>query len=90
MYFLYILRCSDNSLYTGITNDLEARMAAHRAGKGSKYVRSRLPFVLIYSENFQTKSEALKRELEIKALDKMAKEELIYQTGLLTKFPWCT
>lgn len=67
MYFLYILKCSNSSLYTGITNDLEKRMVAHTLGKGSKYVRAHLPFKLIYTESFATKSEAMKREIEVKS-----------------------
>ncbi len=67
MYYVYILLCSDNSLYTGITKDLDNRMVAHREGDGSKYVFSRLPFKLIYSEKGGNRSEATKRELEIKS-----------------------
>jgi len=66
MFYIYILLCSDNSLYTGYTNYLKQRIIDHNAGKGSKYVRSRLPAKMIYSEEFKTKSEALKREMEIK------------------------
>lgn len=67
MYYLYILRCSDNTLYTGITNDLEKRMQTHRDGVGSKYVRARLPFQIIYTEELKDRSEASKREYEIKS-----------------------
>ena len=66
MYYLYILRCSDNSLYTGITNDLEHRLKVHLSGKGSKYVRAHLPFTFVYSESFDTKEIAMKREYEVK------------------------
>jgi putative endonuclease len=66
MYYLYILLCSDNTLYTGITNDVKKRMKAHIDGKGSKYVRSRSPFKLIYKEQYKDKSSACKRESEIK------------------------
>lgn len=65
-YFVYVLLCSDNSLYSGITNDLEKRMRVHQDGKGSKYVRSRLPFKVVYSEEHPNKSSAGKRENEIK------------------------
>jgi len=65
-YFLYILLCSDNSLYTGITPDIEKRLQVHASRKGSKYVKSRMPFKLIYQEKFRNKSDALKREMEIK------------------------
>ena len=66
MYYLYVLLCSDNTLYTGITNDIKKRMKTHQDGKGSKYVRSRSPFKLIYSEPHDDKSSACKRESEIK------------------------
>ena len=79
MYYLYILKCSDNSFYTGITNDLKKRMIAHGQGKGSKYVRSRLPFKLVYTEKIKTKSLALKKELEVKKLRREEKEELVKQ-----------
>jgi putative endonuclease len=66
MYYIYILQCSDNSLYTGFTTDLKRRVEDHNNGKGSKYVRSKLPVKLIYSEEYSSKSEALKRERQIK------------------------
>ena len=77
MYYVYILKCSDGSLYCGITNDLENRMEVHRSGKGSKYVRAHMPFELIYKEHFESKSEALKREIFIKSLTRKQKEVLI-------------
>lgn len=77
MYFLYILQCCDDTLYTGITNDLDNRMEMHRSGKGSKYVRSRLPFEIVHTEEFADKSSALKREIEIKKLSKQQKLLLI-------------
>ncbi len=77
MYFLYILECNDKSLYTGITNDLDKRLSTHLNGKGSKYVRSRLPFELKYTEEFETKSEALKREIFIKSLNRDQKINLL-------------
>lgn len=73
MYFLYILLCSDNSLYTGITNDLDKRMESHRKGLGSKYVRARLPFKIIYQKQFENRSEALKREAEVKGWKRQEK-----------------
>jgi len=76
-WFVYILRCADGSLYTGITNDLERRLGQHNAGTASRYTRSRLPVVLEYQENQPSKSTALKRELAIKALSRQAKESLI-------------
>lgn len=77
MYYVYILKCFDNSLYTGITNNLNKRMEVHKSGKGSKYVRAHLPFELIYSEKFLTKSEALRQEFNIKSLSRKEKLELI-------------
>ncbi|MFW5703119.1 MAG: GIY-YIG nuclease family protein [Candidatus Dojkabacteria bacterium] len=76
-YYLYILRCKDGSLYTGVAKDLEARLAQHRNGKGSKYVRSRLPFACVYSEQLQDKASALRREYEIKHMPKTKKEGLV-------------
>ena len=74
---VYILRCGDDTLYTGITNDLPARLEAHRTGKGAKYTRGRGPLELLYSENCADKSEALKRECAIKALRREDKINLI-------------
>ncbi len=75
--YVYILKCKDDSLYTGWTNDLEGRVAAHNAGTGAKYTRMRLPVALAYSETFDSKSEAMKREWEIKKLSRVKKMELI-------------
>ena len=77
MYYVYILVCNDGTLYTGSTNDLEKRLETHNAGKGAKYTRGRLPVVLKYSESFVTKSEALKREAEIKMLPRNKKLSLL-------------
>lgn len=77
MNFTYILRCRDNSLYTGWTNDLVKRIEAHNAGKGAKYTKARLPVELVYYEKFDTKEEAMKREFAIKQLTKKAKEKMI-------------
>lgn len=74
---VYLLRCRDESLYCGITNDLQARLEAHRTGKGAKYTRGRGPLELVYSEDCADKSAALKRELQIKALPREKKLELI-------------
>jgi putative endonuclease len=70
---VYILRCADDTLYTGITNDLEHRLAMHESGKGAKYLRGRTPFTLSYTEGHETKSDALKRELQIKGLSRSQK-----------------
>ena len=72
-YWVYIVRCSDGSLYTGYTVDLERRLAAHNSGKGSKYTRGRAPVALAYAEKKGTLTGALKRELEIKKLSRSAK-----------------
>lgn len=74
---LYILRCRDGSLYTGITTDVEKRFAAHNAGKGAKYTRGRGPLELVHSESCGDHSAALKRELEIKSLPREEKMKLI-------------
>lgn len=76
-YYVYMLRCKDNSLYTGITNDLEKRLEAHNSGKGAKYTRSHRPVTLAYSEKLPDRSSALRREAEIKKLTRQQKEELI-------------
>ena len=77
IWYLYILRCKDGSLYTGITTDVEKRLEAHRSGKGAKYTRGRGPLELVYRETCGSHSNALKRELEIKALPREKKELLI-------------
>jgi putative endonuclease len=74
---VYLLRCRDDSLYTGITNDLSRRLAAHRAGKASAYTRSRRPLRLVYREAARDRSAALRREAAIKRLTRKAKLELI-------------
>lgn len=74
---LYILRCGDGSLYTGITTDVEKRLETHRSGKGAKYTRGRGPLELVYREECGDHSAALKRELEIKKLPREEKEKLI-------------
>ena len=76
-WYLYILRCKDNTLYTGITTDVEKRLEAHRSGKGAKYTRGRGPLELVYREVCENHSHALKRELEIKALPRPEKEKII-------------
>ena len=76
-WFVYLLRCADGSLYTGITNDVPRRLEQHNAGAASRYTRSRLPAVLVYQEAQASRSHALKRELAIKALSRQAKESMI-------------
>jgi putative endonuclease len=81
MWFIYILLCVDGSYYTGSTNDVEKRLEAHFADKGAKYTKSHKPVKLIYQEQFSTKSEALKREAEIKRMSKLNKKELVNLQG---------
>ena len=76
---LYMLRCRDGSLCTGITTDVEKRLEAHRSGKGAKYTRGRGPLELVYQEECGDHSTALKREIEIKALTREGKLNLIGQ-----------
>ena len=76
-WYLYILRRKDNTLYTGITTDVEKRLEAHRSGKGAKYTRGRAPLELVYQESCGSHSNALKREAEIKKLPRTAKELLV-------------
>ena len=77
MNYTYILKCKDDSLYTGWTNDLKKRITSHNAGKGSKYTKARRPVELVYYEEFQTREEAMKREYAIKQLSRKEKEALI-------------
>lgn len=79
MYYVYILRCGDGSLYTGITTDLEHRLKMHQSGKGAKYTRSHLPVELVYQEVQPDKSAALHREAEIKKLPRSQKLKLIQE-----------
>ena len=76
---VYVLRCADSSLYTGISNNTARRLQQHNAGKASRYTRSRLPVTMVYQEPQDSHSSALKRELAIKAYSRQAKEELIRQ-----------
>lgn len=75
--YVYILQCRDSSLYTGWTNDLDARVSTHQAGRGAKYTRSRLPVKLVYYERLPDKSTALRREAELKHLSHREKLLLI-------------
>lgn len=77
MNYVYILRCSDDTLYTGWTNDLEKRIEAHSNGTGAKYTRGRGPVELVYFEEFDDKKDAMKREYEIKKYTRSKKEWLI-------------
>ena len=77
IWYLYILRCKDSTLYTGITTDVEKRFEAHQSGKGAKYTRGRGPLELVYRETCGTHSDALKRECAVKALSRLQKQDLI-------------
>jgi putative endonuclease len=76
---VYILECADKTLYTGITNDMESRLAKHAKGTGAKYTRGRDPYKIVYSERHRTKGRALKREAEIKSLGR--KDKLTLAAG---------
>ena len=75
--FTYIVRCADGTLYTGWTDDIEKRLAAHNSGHGAKYTRSRRPVELVYQECFDTKEEAMSREWHIKRLSRAQKLALV-------------
>ena len=77
IWYLYILRCGDNTLYTGITVDVEKRFEAHSAGRGAKYTRGRGPLELVYRERCGTHSDALKREWIVKSMNRLQKEKMI-------------
>ncbi len=76
-WYVYILQCVDKALYTGVTTDVRRRLKAHRAGKGSRVVRSKLPVRLVYQEKHKTQSRALKREAEIKSWPRKQKLALV-------------
>ena len=75
-WYVYMLRCGDGTLYTGITDDVDKRLAAHRSGKGAKYTRGRGPLELVYTEELADKSTALKREIQIKKMSRAEKLNL--------------
>lgn len=79
MHYVYIVKCSDGTYYTGYTNDLKRRIKQHNAGEGAKYTKGRRPVELVHSEQFETKSEAMKREYEIKQFKRQRKTEIINQ-----------
>ncbi len=76
-YYTYLLRCADDSLYCGYTVDLAERVLAHNEGEGAKYTQSRRPVTLVYSESFDTRSEAMKREAALKKMTRRQKLALI-------------
>lgn len=77
-WFVYIIECSDNTYYTGISTDIDKRIKTHNNGKGAKYTKYKLPLKLLYSKEFKNKSEASKEEYRIKQLTKNEKKILIY------------
>lgn len=81
MWTVYILRCADNSLYTGITNDMTKRLAQHQNGTGAKYTRGRSPLIIVYQEQQPSRAEALRREASIKKLSRKQKETLVRKTA---------
>ena len=82
--YTYMVKCSDGTLYTGWTTDLEHRVKAHNDGEGAKYTRSRRPVELVYYEEYATKTEAMKREYSIKQLTRKQKEKLIENKNMCT------
>jgi len=80
-WYVYMLRCADASLYTGVATDVEARVLKHNSGKGAKYTRSRLPVVLAYQEAAADRSAALRREAQIKRLRSAGKQRLLAESG---------
>ena len=82
MYFLYIIRCKDGSLYTGITTDVKRRFQEHKVGRGSRYTRSHGVSSVLYTESLVNRSKALKRESEIKKLSRKEKLLLIKHNGV--------
>lgn len=85
--YTYMLKCSDDTLYTGWTNDLDKRVRAHNAGKGAKYTRCRRPVELLYYEAFPSKEEAMRRECEIKGMTRKEKLRLIEKGSKQYVFP---
>ena len=76
-WFVYMLQCSDGTLYTGITDDVQHRLAVHNSGKGAKYTRARRPVKAVYTEKHDNKSSALKREIAIKRMSRSDKLRLV-------------
>jgi putative endonuclease len=80
-WYVYILRCADESLYTGVATDLVARVSTHNAGKGAKYTRGRRPVVLVYQEPAVDRAAAQRREAEIKRMSAQSKRQLVGRNG---------
>ena len=81
IFYVYMLRCSDGSLYTGWTDDIEKRIQTHNEGRGGRYTRSHLPVVLVYAEELPSKRDAMRREAAIKKLSRNDKLKLIKADG---------
>ena len=81
MNYTYMLECADGTFYTGWTNDLPKRLKTHSAGKGGKYTRSRLPVKLVYAEEHEERTDAMRREVQIKRLSRKRKQELLDSAG---------
>ena len=81
MNYTYMLQCADGTFYTGWTNDLPKRLKTHSAGKGGKYTRSRLPVKLVYAEEHEERTDAMRREVQIKRLSRQRKQELLHSAG---------
>lgn len=79
-YYVYILQTVDNTLYCGFTDDVEKRFEAHKNGEGAKYTRSHKPLKIVYTQRYETKSEAMKEEYRIKKLSRQDKIKLINGT----------
>lgn len=77
MFYVYILKCNDNTLYTGYTVDINRRIETHNKGLGAKYTRARLPVEILHQEVYNSKSQAIKREIEIKKMSRLEKLNLI-------------
>ena len=77
MWYLYILECSDKSYYTGITKNIEQRVATHNSGKGARYTRTRTPVKLVYQERCGKRAKAMKREIQVKSMHRKQKKALI-------------
>lgn len=86
-WHVYVVRCADDSLYTGIARDVTARVAAHNAGTGAKYTRSRLPVVLVHAERAKNRGDAQRREAQIKKLKPESKRALVDQARTGTPAP---
>lgn len=84
--YIYIVKCADGTLYTGWTNDLKKRLAAHNSGKGAKYTKHRFPVELVYCEKWATKELAMQREYEIKLLSRHGKLKLAENSGITDEF----